>query len=90
MGRYESQGSKAKLQERVTQFLEDKEHKFHEGATRLQMKISFEAHDFYAADVFYDNSYYIKFSIKKILKVNKNEHKEFLLSLKKRETFKMI
>ena len=35
LGRCESEGSKAKLQERMTQFLQDKEHKFHEAATRL-------------------------------------------------------
>ena len=36
----------------MTQFLQDKEHKFHEAATKLQMKISFEAHDFYAGGCF--------------------------------------
>ena len=36
----------------MTQFLQDKEHKFHEAATRLQMEISFEVHDFYAANFF--------------------------------------
>ena len=34
-------------------FLQEKERKFHKAVTRIQMKISFEAHDFYAADVFY-------------------------------------
>ena len=38
LGRRESEVSKAKLQERMTQFLQDKEPKFHEAATRLQMK----------------------------------------------------
>ena len=93
LGRCKSEGSKAKLQERMTQFLQDKEHKFHEAATRLQMKISFEAHDFAAADVFYHNSSYIKFGIKKKVTVNKDEQmenlqnailEEFLFSLKKR------
>ena len=92
LGRCESKGSKAKLQEKMTQFLQDKEHKFHEAATRLQMKISFEAHDFYVVDVFYHNSCYIKFAIKKKLTVNKDERwkmtmennvlEEFLLSLR--------
>ena len=43
----------------MTQFLQDKEHKFYETATRLKMKISFEAHVFYAADVFYRMFYII-------------------------------
>ena len=34
-------------------FLQEKKRKFHKAATRIQMKISFEAQDFYAADVFY-------------------------------------
>ena len=76
LGRCESEGSKAKLQERTTQFLKDKEHKFHEAATRLQRKISFEALDFYAMDVFYHNSCYIKFVIKNKVTVIKDEQME--------------
>ena len=34
----------------MTQFLQGEDHKFHEATTRLQMKFSFEAHYFYAAD----------------------------------------
>ena len=92
MRRCKSEGPKAKLQERIAQFLQDKEHKFYEEATRLQMKISFEAHDFYATGVFYYNSCYIKFSIKKKVTFNKHEQmenlqndilEEFLLGLKK-------
>ena len=49
----------------MAQFLQDKKHKFQEVATSLQMQISFEAHDFFAADVFYRNSCYIKFSVKR-------------------------
>ena len=52
LGRCESEGSKAKVQERMIRFLQDREHKFHEAASRLQMKNSFKAHDFYAVDVF--------------------------------------
>ena len=39
--RSESEGSKAKLQEKMTEFLQDKEHKFHEAATRLQIQMFF-------------------------------------------------
>ena len=35
LGRCESEGSKAKLQVIMTQFLQDKAHNFHEAATRL-------------------------------------------------------
>ena len=57
------------------------------------MKINFETHDFYVADVFYHNSCYIKFAFKKKVTVNKEEQienlqndmlKEFILSLQKR------
>ena len=34
-------------------FLQEKERKFHKATTKIQMKISFEEHDFYAVDVFY-------------------------------------
>ena len=68
------------------------------------MKISFEAHDIYIADIFYHNSCYMKFAIKKKVTVNNEEEmenlqndvlEEFLLSLKKRvihqkETFLLI
>ena len=57
----------------MTQFLQDKEYKFYEAATRLQMKISFEDHDFFATYLFHHNCYYIKFAIKKELTVNKGE-----------------
>ena len=76
----------------MTHFLQDEGHKFHETATRFQMKISFEAYDFYAADIFYHNSGYIKFAIKKKVIINKYEQiknlqneilEEFLHSLKK-------
>ena len=36
----------------MKEFLQDKKHKFHDATTRLQMKINFDANDFYAADVF--------------------------------------
>ena len=39
--RSESEGSKAKFEEKMTEFLQDKEHKFHEAATRLQIQMFF-------------------------------------------------
>ena len=77
----------------MIRFLQDREHKFHGAVSRLQMKISFKAHDFYAVDVFYHNSCCIKFAIKKKVTVNTDEQmenlqndilEEFLLGLKKR------
>ena len=68
------------------------------------MKISFEAHDIYIAEICYHNSCYMKFAIKKKVTVNNEEEmenlqndvlEEFLLNLKKRvihqkETFLLI
>ena len=57
------------------------------------MKIRFEAHNFYTADVFYHNSSCIRFTIEKKVTVNEDEQMdnlqndilgEFFLSLKKR------
>ena len=82
----------------MTQFFQDKEHKFYEAAARIQVEISFEAHDFYATGVSYQNSFYIKFAIKKKVTVNKGEQmenlqndilEEFLFSLKKRVIHQM-
>ena len=47
-------------------FLQDPATKFHEAATRLYMKIGYEAHDFFAADIYYHNSSYIKLALKKM------------------------
>ena len=47
-------------------FLQDAATKFHEAATRLYMKIGYEAHDIFAADIYYRNSCYIKLEMKKI------------------------
>ena len=75
----------------MTQLLQDKKRKFYEAATRLQMEINFEAHEFYDEDVFYHNPCYIKFAIKKKVTVNKDEKiknlqndilEELLISLK--------
>ena len=46
--------------------LQDSATKFYEAPTRLYMKIGYEVHDFYAGDIYYNNSCYIKFILKKI------------------------
>ena len=63
LGRCKSEGSKAKIQGTMTQFLQDEEQKLHEAATRFQMKINFEPRVLYAAHVFYHDSSYIKLAI---------------------------
>ena len=47
-------------------FLQDPAAEFHEAATRLYTKIEYEAHDFFPADIYYQNSCYIKFALKEI------------------------
>ena len=47
-------------------FLQDPATNFHEVATRLYIKIGYEAHDFFAADIYYHNSCFIKFALKKV------------------------
>ena len=46
-------------------FSQDLARKFHEAAIRLFMKIGYEAHDSFAADIYYHNSCYIKFALEK-------------------------
>ena len=46
-------------------FLQDPETEFHEAATRPYTKIEYEAHDFFPADIYYQNSCYIQLSLKK-------------------------
>ena len=57
------QGARRKQLDRVKVFLEDPAIKFHEAATRLFRKIGYEAHHFLPADIYYQNSYYIKFAL---------------------------
>ena len=47
-------------------FLQDPARKFHEIATRLYMKIRYEADDVFAASIYFHNSSYIKFALTKI------------------------
>ena len=60
------EGTKDKLLDRMNVFLQDPATKFHEAATKLYMKIEYEAHDVFAADTYYHNSSYIKFALTKI------------------------
>ena len=59
--------ARRKLLDRINIFLKDPATKFHEAATRLYMKIGYEAHDFFVADIYYQNSCCIKFALKKIV-----------------------
>ena len=46
-------------------FLQDPAITFNEAATRLYMKIEYEAHDFFTIHIYYHISSYIKFTFKK-------------------------
>ena len=50
----------------MNEYLQDPATKFHEAATRLYVKIESEIYDFFAADIYYHNSSYIKFAFTKI------------------------
>ena len=54
-----------KLLDRMNVSLQDPATKFHDAAPKIYMKIGYEAHDFFAADIYYHNSCYIKFALKK-------------------------
>ena len=60
------EGARPKLLDRMNVFLQDSATKLHETAIRFYMKIEYEVHDFFAADIYYNNSCYIKFALKKI------------------------
>ena len=47
-------------------FLQDPVTNFHEAATRLYKEVGHEAHDFFPADIYYQNSCSINFALKKI------------------------
>ena len=64
--RWCEEGARCKLLNRMNVFLQDSATKFHKAATRLYVKTRYEVHDFYAGDIYYKNSCYIKFALKKI------------------------
>ena len=86
------EGARRKLLHRMNVFLQDPATKFHEAATRLYMKIGCEAHNLFAADIYYHHSCYIKFALKKMeqtegetVELLENDIlEEFFLALKKR------
>ena len=65
LGRCRVEGASHKKLDRMNIFLQDPQTEFHEAATRLYQKIEYEAHDFFPVDIYYQNSCYIKFSLKK-------------------------
>ena len=52
--------------DRMNIFLQNPATEFHEAATLLYTKIECEAHDIFSADIYYQNSCFIKFALKKI------------------------
>ena len=65
LARCRVEGASHKRLDRVNIFLQDPQTEFHEAATWLYTKIEYEARDFFPADIYYQNSCYIKFSLKK-------------------------
>ena len=59
------EGARHKQLDRMNVFLQDPATEFHEAETRLYTKKEYEAHDFFPADIYYQNSCYIKFALKK-------------------------
>ena len=72
-------------------YLQDPATKFHEAVITHYIKIGYEAHDFFAADIYYHNSCQIKFTLKKIKQavdqtfelLENNILEKFFLALKK-------
>ena len=60
------EGVRHKQLDRMNVFLQDPATEFREAATRLYTKIEYEAHDFFSAVIYYQNSCYIKFVLKKL------------------------
>ena len=85
------EGARHKQLDRMNIFLQDPATEFHEAATRLYTKIEFEAHDLFSADIYYQNSCYIRFALKKIqqtvdenVELLESDIFEFFLALNKR------
>ena len=74
-----------KLLQRRSYYLNDCNHRFHDAATRLQIIISGGSHDIYAADVYYRQSFYFKFTLYPVStgnskRTNKNEIRDSILN----------
>ena len=64
--RWYEEGVRSKLLDRMNVFLQYPARKFPEAATKFYLKVGYEAHDVFAADIYYHNSCYVKFALKKI------------------------
>ena len=67
--------SSRKVVESQRRVLKDKDGKHIAAANRLQMVISGECHDIFAADVYYHNSCYLKFTVNPIIQQVENKSK---------------
>ena len=72
-------------------FLQDPVTNFCEAATRLYKELGYQAHDFFPADIYYQNSCCINFALKKIeqrvdenVELLENDIFKFFLALNKR------
>ena len=66
LARCRKEGARHKQLDRMNIFLQNPAKEFHEAATLLYTKIEYEAHDIFSADIYYQNSCFIKFALKKI------------------------
>ena len=62
LGRCTEDRSAHKLVTRKEEYLKDPDHRFYVAANRLQIAISGESHDIFAADIFYHQSCYLRFT----------------------------
>ena len=65
VARWCEERTRRKLPDRMNVFWQGQETKFHETAAGLYMKIGYEVHDAFTADIYYHNSCYIEFILKK-------------------------
>ena len=66
------------LKERMELFTQETDHRFLSASNRLLILLAGEAHDIFAADVFYHQSCYVKFAIKP-LRQNKSQLRNYII-----------
>ena len=84
LGRCSTENGSLRLKERQKAFLENYNLRFYDAASRLQILMGGNSHDIFSADIFYHQSCYIKFTIKKVddtspdEETNKNKEDDIL------------
>ena len=84
LGRCSTENASLRLKERQKAFLENYNPRFYDAASRLQILMGGNSHNIFSADIFYHQSCYIKFAIKKVddtspdEEINKNKEDDIL------------